>query len=789
MSLRKPDKTRRLAAIMFTDIVGYTALMQDDEATAVKARARHREVFEKEHKLHQGEILQYYGDGTLSVFQSAVEAVKCAIVIQRELQKGDEVPMRIGLHLGDIVFDGTEVYGDGVNLASRIESMGIAGSILLSGRVNKELKNHKEISTISLGHFEFKNIKDPVEIFAVTTEGIKIPAPSQLKGKELAKTIAVLPFVNMSSNAENEYFSDGMTEEIINALAKIKSLKVTSRTSSFYFKNKNISITKIGQELNVSTILEGSIRLSGSKMRITAQLINVVDDFHFWSETFDRPMEDIFAVQDEISLLIADKLREHIGHFEIDETSNRVSSNISAYELYLKSKSNFYKFQKNDILLAIEQIQQAIEKDSSCPFYHASEAIYYGYLGLINAIPSHEAFTISKTAAEKAIQLDATDPEANYSIGMVSYFFEKDLDKAQAFLDLALKYRPNYTNALLGGSVMDVLTSNAERAISRVKKAIEIDPFSPTNIYYHAAALLRLGRYEESLIEVNSLLKLIPHHTNSYCLKGTILTRLKKYDEALEHYRTVPVKPEKAEIYYAGIGIVYATKGDFPKANEYLLKTKLEAQNLHVASEENAVVIINIYLGNFDLAFEEIEKDIKANKYYLNFYKENPAFKLLLDDPRYKIFDKVFKTKGTSNQTDQPIHSKLLPGLSDERLKKKKALLDESDVKVYRNQLLQYMTDKAPYLNANLSLRSLAVSIDLHPNQLSWLLNNSFSKNFNEFINQYRIEAFKSLAKDPANANITVLGLAYDSGFNSKTVFNTYFKKETGLTPNQFLKG
>ena len=148
---------------------------------------------------------------------------------------------------------------------------------------------------------------------------------------------------------------------------------------------------------------------------------------------------------------------------------------------------------------------------------------------------------------------------------MVNYFFEKDLDRAQTYLNLALKYRPNYTNALLGGSVIDVLTDNPERAIERVKKAIELDPLSPTNIYYHAAALLRLGRYEEALIEINAMLTLIPHHTNSYCLKGTILTRLKKYDEALEHYKKVPITPEKTEIYYAGIGIVYATKGDFQK--------------------------------------------------------------------------------------------------------------------------------------------------------------------------------------------------------------------------------
>jgi adenylate cyclase len=580
----------------------------------------------------------------------------------------------------------------------------------------------------------------------------------------------------MSSDQNAEYFSDGITEEIINVLAKIKELKITSRTSAFSFKGKNIPISEIGKQLGVSTILEGSVRLSGENIRITAQLIQSKDDFHFWSETWDRKMDDIFAVQDEVALAVAEKTREHIGHFEIAEVQERKNSNLSAYELYLKSKSNFYKFQKDDILLATYQIEKAIGMDAVCPFYHASKAIYYGYLGLINAMPKQEVFMISKAAAENAIQLDATDPEANYSLGMVYYFAEKDMDKAQEYLDLALFYRPNYTNALLGGSVMDVLLGNDERAISRVEMAIKLDPLSPANIYYHAAALLRTGRYEEALIEVNSMLTLVPHHTNSYCMKGNILTRLKKYDEAVEHYKHVPITPEKTETYFAGIGIAYATQGNFEKAKEYLAKTIDASQNLFVASEENAVVVINIYLGNFDLAFEEIERDIKANKYYLNFYKENPAFKLLEEDPRYKIFDTIFKTKGTSS-------------VIEIREQSDRTSMQENEIELFRNQLLDHMINETPYLNADLSLRSLASELNILPNKLSWLLNKGIGKNFNEYINHYRIEAFKSIAKDPSNANITIIGLAYDCGFNSKTVFNTYFKKETGVTPKEFLKG
>lgn len=242
----KEKKVRQLAAVMFTDIVGYTAIMQGDEEVATKVRKRHREVFQQQHNLHQGEIIQYYGDGTLNVLNN------------------------------------TEVYGDGVSYASRIESLGTAGAILLSDKINDELKNHSAISTTSLGHFELKHIAKPVEIFGISNKGIKVPNPMELKGKQKSvnKTIAVLPFVNLSASKDNEYFSDVITEEIINALAKIKSLKVTSRTSSFFFKNKNISIKQIEKKLGVFTILEGSIRLSGNTIRILAQLIQAEEDFH-----------------------------------------------------------------------------------------------------------------------------------------------------------------------------------------------------------------------------------------------------------------------------------------------------------------------------------------------------------------------------------------------------------------------------------------------------------------------------------------------------------------------------
>lgn len=587
----------------------------------------------------------------------------------------------------------------------------------------------------------------------------------------------MLPFVNMSSSIENEYFSDGITEEIINALAKIDGLKITSRTSSFHFKGKNIPITEIGNQLGVSILLEGSVRLAGDSLRITAQLIDAAEDFHFWSETWSRSLENIFAVQDEISLLIADKIREQIGHFEIEEKSPSPNTEISAYQWYLKSKSNFAKFQKSDILQALQEIEQAIEIDPNCAYYHASKAIYYGYLGLIKALASDDAFKQSKDAALKALQLDPTDPEANYAIGMVFYFFERDLATAKSYLNLALKFRPNYVNALLGGSVMDVVTGDYDLALSRLKKAMELDPLTDSHLYYLASALQRMGRYEEGLEAVNKILVAIPHHTNSYYLKGLILCRLQRYQEALQHFQMVPISPTESIPYFAGMGIVYAAQGNNAKAEEYLKKSSQEAQNLHLASEENPAVIINIYLGNLDIAFQEIENDIKAGKYYLNFFQEIPAFKLLAKDSRFHILDTLLPEK---NQKEDKPELKASPI--------KSSLLSAAQIAEHRQHLLQHMQNHKPYLDSGLSLRSLAQQINLSPNQLSLVLNEGLAKNFNGFINQFRVEEFQRIAKEPSYSKLSIMGIAQECGFNSKTVFNSYFKQITGITPSQFMK-
>jgi TolB-like protein/AraC-like DNA-binding protein len=761
---------------MFTDIVGYTALMQEDEAKAVSARTRHRAVFEQEHKLHQGEILQYYGDGTLSVFQSAVEAVKCAIVIQRELQNGEEVPMRIGLHLGDIVYDGTEVYGDGVNLSSRIESMGIAGAILLSESVNEELKNHKEISTISLGQFDFKNINDSVEIFAVTNEGIKIPVSSQLKGKrkETTKTIAVLPFVNMSSNAENEYFSDGMTEEIINALAKIKSLKVTSRTSSFYFKNKNIPIPQIGQELNVSTILEGSIRLSGSKMRITAQLINVADDFHFWSETFDRSMEDIFAVQDEISLLIADKLREHIGHFDIaNHLVESPNIPVEVYKKYLEGRYYMMKLTLPSTEKSISIFKEVIAEQPKFPLPYLGINQGYAFLGTMGLLPAPEAFSKAKPFLDKALELDKNLPESQLNLSWIACYQKWDIESAYQHISKALEIRPTDEMLLTMSNILTV-EGKLDAAQNYIDKALELDPFSAMNHHYKGFLFYLQEKYNKAIPYLEKSLQLKPELPFPHIYLGSIPLLKGRASEGLEFFQNMPETEGGNLTKLGGTTLALAALGENKKAEEGIARLEAALNTDSMGSALQFLILVKTMMKKYDDAIQLIEQAVAYRLPLALLIYTEPILKPLHSIPRFKeLMLQIYEKKSNFDFSKR---------------KYKKPLFDEEVLNQYKHQMEILMEEKKPYLDPNLTLRSLAEIMGIPSNHLSQLLSEGFDKNFSEYVNTFRLEAFKLKVADPSQQYLTLIALAYDSGFNSKTVFNTFFRKMMGMTPKAYWK-
>ncbi|RLD94873.1 MAG: adenylate cyclase [Bacteroidetes bacterium] len=577
----------------------------------------------------------------------------------------------------------------------------------------------------------------------------------------------------MSASKANEYFSDGMTEEIINALAKIGRLKVTSRTSSFFFKDKNISITEIGNELHVSTILEGSVRLSGTQVRITAQLVDVVDDFHFWSETWDRELENIFEIQDEVSLLIAEKLREHLGHFEIQERLvEKQTDSIDAYEYSLKAKFLRNKWNPEDVKKAISLYEKALELDPNHYKSHLGLADSYSFLGTTGFMPFEEAWGLTIKYTNQAHELNSQSSGVHYQLSNQAFFIECDYGKSLREMKKAIEINPNNAAAQQFLSFLYIIAGEREKSREHLEIALCINPLSEETHFFKAYFHYMIGDYPRSLDLLDKCLRANDKNIPAHSIKPLCLLKLGRFDEVITYFDIIPadvvIEGEKT----GAIGLAYSLMNDTANASRYLEKLSAQAKEKNGYTADSYLFMMAAVSGDKDKAFAWVVQAIENNSSLLLLRYTDPLAAPITNDPRYDAL------KNTIYRTET----------IEEPVRQKTALLDADTASKYSSRLLDHISTNKPYLNPDLTLRDLAKQIDIHPNHLSWILNQSIGLNFNEFINQYRIEAFKSYAKAQENENLTIEGLAYESGFNSKTVFNTYFKRETGLTPKQFLK-
>ncbi|MEM7104007.1 MAG: helix-turn-helix domain-containing protein [Bacteroidota bacterium] len=588
----------------------------------------------------------------------------------------------------------------------------------------------------------------------------------------MQKSIAVLPFVNLSADKSNEYLSDGMTEEIINALTRVKGLKVTSRTSSFHFKNTKLAIPEIGEALNVSIILEGSIRLANNKMRITAQLIDVQEDFHFWSENFERELDDIFVLQDEISLIIADRLREHLGHFDIeDQLVNKPDISITAYQNYLKARYHILKMGPYDIKEGIIILNEIIEQHPSYPLAYLGLHLGYTLLGTIGYLPAAECFAKGKPFLEKAIQLDDSLPECQLQKAWLSFLEDWDFETTYAHLSKAFEIRPfvDYYQTMASTLVAEGKT---KAAMHYIDIAIQMDPFSAVNhhlkgyIYYTAEVYDQaIHWFEKSLsIDTNSHISLL------YLGQAFILTGYPEKSLAL--FESLDDEKTDTLLKLGGKTLSYAALGEIEKVEQGVTFMKSELTTDRIERAMNLLILCFVVLENFEAAIELIEKGKTIRLPLMIYLPVEPLLKPLRRNATFKAFSQ--KILGSKSNDSIP-----------ER-RYKKALFEKSELEAHKLRLIEIMEQEQPYLDAKITLRSLAEIMNLPANRLSQLLNEGFSKNFSTFINTYRLEAFKAMAKQPEFQHLSILGLAYESGFNSKTVFNTFFRKQMGMTPKVF---
>jgi adenylate cyclase len=590
----------------------------------------------------------------------------------------------------------------------------------------------------------------------------------------IQKSIAILPFVNMSTNGDNEFFCDGITEEIINALARIDQLKVTSRTSSFHFKGQNTNLSEIGKKLNVSTILEGSVRLAGDMMRITAQLINVEYDSHFWSETWDRKRENVFEIQDEISLLIADKLREHFGHLDYaDHLAEVPTKNLAAYEYLLKGKYTFNKWNPEDANTAIRYFEEALAIDPDLIEAHTGLADGYSFLAVAGFAPRAEAWNKAIGHMVRAKAIDPNNAPLNYLLANQAFFTEASYAGAMEYAQKSIASRPTYSEAQQFMSFLYMLRGDLKKAREHLLYAKSIDPLNVETKFYEAYFQYRSKDYESAQKTLNELLEVNAKNLPALITLAYVLLKKGDYEEVEALLTGIPDQMIMPDEKLGLTCLILAMKGDRAALKQPL--ADLEANATENTSFQAHSYLFKVYsvLGRHDEAFQLLEKLFQHHSSILLLSFGDPLAEAIQADARYPEY-----------------HQRIYP-LPDDTPKPRKAstsTIDDDTATAFLDRLHSFIEQQSPYLNPSLSLRSLAEQIEIHPNQLSWLLNEKVGKNFNEFINQLRVEYFKKLAVDPANSHISLIGLAYESGFNSKTVFNTAFKKTTGMTPKEYLK-
>mgnify|MGYP002639900044 CR=1 FL=1 len=588
------------------------------------------------------------------------------------------------------------------------------------------------------------------------------------------KTIAVLPFKNISSESENEYFSDGITEEIINALAQIEQLKVISRTSSFYFKNKEIPLKDIADQLHADIILEGSVRRAADQVRITAQLVHALDDFHFWSASWDRKLENIFEVQDEISLLIADKLREQFGHLEIGEhLVIKKTENLDAYNYSLKARFLFNKWNPEDVRTSIQLFEKAIELDPKYTDAYFGLADAYSFMATTQFMPPEEAWKKSIEYTHKTYQLDPNNAGVHYLLANMAFFTDCNFSDAFQHILKSVELKPSYPEAQQYHAFLYLLKGNIEKARHHLQFALGIDPLNQETLFYKAYYYYRIREFKKAMSLFDDLLHKNPKNIPALVVSTYCMLHLKKYDEVIQLAKK---STEEVLIPHEKLGILclsYILKGDHENAKSQLNKLEIEARNPSAFQAHSYLFLAYANLQRYEDAFELLERSIKMKSSVLLISFSDPLVHDLVKDDRYKLYH-------------VQLYGQYLPEKVSTR---KKPLLDKKTAKDFEHRLLDLIRTEQPFLNPSISLRDLAYQAEIHPNQLSWLLNENLGKKFNEFINHYRLQHFKELAKNPDNAHISIIGLAYESGFNSKTVFNTFFKKEEGMTPLEFLKG
>jgi adenylate cyclase len=504
----------RLAAVLAADMVGYSRLMEADErGTLARLRTHRIELIDPAIAKNQGRIIKTSGDGMLVEFQSVADAVRCAVEVQERMRRrnsdvADErrIEFRIGINLGDIIFEEGDIYGDGVNIASRVEQLAEIGGICVTAAVHDQVDGRMDLVFEDLGDKLLKNISRPVRIYRIVV-GVTEPKPVADGGQAAQKaavvkpTVAVLPFANMSGDPEQEFFVDGLTEDILTELSRRHELFVISRTSTFVYKGQAANLREVAKKLGARYLVEGSVRKSGDRVRVSVQLIDTASDAHVWAERYDRKLDDIFAIQDEITSAIVATLPGRLEAAQQDQLSRMKPSSLAAYECVLAAKILHHRSTRHDNVEALKLIDRALELDPDYAHAHAwrgcilGQAWGYGWCEDKDAVFKEVAFEL-----DKAVTLDDNDADVHRILAAVA-IVQNDMNRARYHQERALALNPNYDLIVVQTGELHTWLGRAEEGIEWIRKAMRLNPHHPPRFWSHLGKAHFVGRQYTQAIE------------------------------------------------------------------------------------------------------------------------------------------------------------------------------------------------------------------------------------------------------------------------------------------------
>jgi TolB-like protein len=625
---------------MFTDMVGYTALGQRNESLSLALVAEQRKVIRPILAKHNGKEIKTIGDAFLVEFPSAVDAMRCAYDIQRAVREFNlslaaesRIHLRVGIHVGEVVESEGDISGDAVNVASRIEPLAEDGGVCLTRQVYDHVHNKVDIPVSSLGPKTLKNVSEPVEVYAMVMPwGGERAGPAAHSDE---KRIAVLPFASLSPDPNDEYFADGMTEELISTVSNISHLRVISRTSVMGYKGTSKKAREIGLELDVGSLLEGSVRKSGDRVRITVQLVSVKEDEYLWSQSYDRELRDVFALQSEIAKQVADSLRVKIQSKEERLMERSPTQVVEAHELYLKGRYQWNKRTREGVHKALEFFRQAIEEDPSFALAYSGMADSYLVLPSLDPQPQREAYLKAKELSVKALELDDSLAEAHTSLASSLENCDWDWEGAEREFRRAVELNPSYATGHHWYALhLTRFAGRPEEGIQEMLRAAELDPLSPQIGSNLADAYAYASRWDEAVAQCKRVLEMEPDFfTANYCLARAYVGK-SMFREAIDVaeglVRSMPEEP----LVKAVLGTIYGLTGMQERGKEILGEVQELSKTQYVPP--SLLMQMCFSVGDMDGTYEWMRRDCDEHGMAVPMWRWDPLVKKIWADPRFK---------------------------------------------------------------------------------------------------------------------------------------------------------